>query len=259
MIGVTVFCVTALPAASSTIAPLMHDLEPSELSNSMQLQKTHMLVLKCMTDDFKVRQSRIAVLDVGREGQWRRHDAALVSGHGLQAPEGGISENCFVQDFEGSTEPVVIKRLAPNYTPGKAADWGVITFKRVKTPNLIRYSLRSMPWSKFSAVGHEVQFAQARGLPENSQSCNLLERKYAGFTGDGFEGVFAHTCRAISGQSGAPLSLRYGGANVLVGIHLGHSWMLRAPVTGRPTNQAYMRALDDKMIGQIHTILDEIK
>jgi hypothetical protein len=213
---------------------------------------THMLVLKCPSKEGYSRVSRVSVLDLrGESGAGPDMDIALVSGHGLIGPDGGLSEGCFVQDFAGGSAAVSALRIAPDYRAGTAADWGLIAFPRMKTRGLIRYPLRAADISELEAGAGEgafSRFASARGRPENGQNCKILPRRFAGLKGQGYDGVLAHNCRAIAGQSGAPFSTAQ---NELLGIHLGTVWTVYSPFTGRPARYGYLRRLDADMIKAI--------
>lgn len=217
--------------------------------------QTHMLSLKCPLANTQYRLSRVTVLDMGDAaiGESGKVDTALVSGHGIVHTDGRLAKDCFVQDFSGQKRYVTSMRLAPNYRKGSANDWGVIKFKRMKTRNLVRYSLN--PASHDFEINQldkfETRFATARGRPENGQACQILPRKYSGLNGAEYVGVLAHDCSVIAGQSGTPFSSP---TNELLGIHLGRSWMLRLPDTGRPGHRGYLRKLDADIIAEILTL-----
>lgn len=265
-------------ASTLTQAPVFatdKTASPSALSPSASVRigtdspPTHMLVLKCPSSETHFRGSRAAVLDLGGVDLKARDDKSggmtsaemdfgLVAGHGLIGPDGSRTKGCYVQDFAGRSSPVTAMRLARGYRAGTAADWGLIQFPRMETKNLIRYSLRAADFSQLNTASQSAKhsrFASARGRPENGQGCQILPRRRAGLSGEKFAGILAHDCDAVGGQSGAPLSSTH---NELLGIHLGTTWTVRSPFTGRPARHGYLRSLDEAMVAQISALAQDM-
>lgn len=250
--------------ASATIKAVKTQISQNPQNNFSGDDPTYMLTLRCPLTASRYASSRIAVfrtdLDDGK-------DYAIVSGHGLRTQ--GVSDivteiggqkikGCFVMDFSGHQSVVDGFALSENFKAGTRTDWGIIRFEAMPTHNLVRYNLPHIAWESLKHDPVPVHFAFARGLRDQSQNCEILPSRYQVLTGEQFDGVMAHNCRAISGQSGSPLSLGGDKKDLLLGIHLGSTWMLRSPVTGRPEFQGFVRVIDDAMVSEIKTLMERL-
>ena len=203
---------------------------------------THMLRLLCEGADRTGQQSRIAVLDIGDPN----YDFGFATGHALP-PE----RPCVVRDFEGETRTADSIQLAKGYKSGETTDWAVIRFGKISTKQLVRYQLE--PVEELGPLeGQRFSFARARGLPENAQHCEL---NVLDFNNGRFR--VTHDCRAVPGQSGSPLTRIVDREHKLVGLHIGHLWMFKAPDTGRPDRRGYINLLDADTISKIEAIIAE--
>lgn len=201
---------------------------------------THMLRLLCEGADANFLRSRIAVLDVGDPN----YDYGFSTGHGVP-PE----RPCAVKDFTGQTRSADLIHLADGYQAGERTDWAVIRFDKITTEKLVRYTLE--PLEDLTRLEEaEFSFAQARGLPENAQTCKLSVLDF----GNDRRKV-THDCRAVAGQSGSPLTRIVDGKHQLIGLHIGHLWMLDSPATGRPDRAGYINLLDRETIAQIESVI----
>ena len=232
-----------------------------------QTQPTYMLTLSCVIDERLRAISRVTPFKTHHDdGQ----DYGLISGHGLplaeisvgvqhsrnhQKDKGDAAGQCYVQDFSGHKIPINGFTLADDYKAGTRSDWAVIRFNRIPTEGLMRYDLPDIEWQALAHKTVPVRFAAARGLRNHDQSCAVLPMRYQVLKGLQFDGVMPHDCYAIAGQSGSPLSLAGQDETLLVGIHLGRTWMLRSPVTGRPEHQGFARVIDAAMIADIDAIV----
>ncbi len=203
-----------------------------------------MLRLSCSQSATSGLQSRIAVLDVGHP----IYNFALAAGHAVPS-----DRPCVVKDFDGKSSNVDLIRFPADYQPGQQSDWAVIRFPRIDTRNLVKYKLEPLA-DLDNLEGTQVLFAEARGLPENSQVCHLTILQFKA----GHKRV-AHDCRAISGQSGSPVTRVVEGQNRLVGLNIGRLWMFESPKTGRPDRKGYINLLDRKTVADIQTLIDEIR
>lgn len=199
-----------------------------------------MLRLLCDGADQEGRQSRIAVLDIGDPS----YDFGFATGHAVP-PE----RPCVVRDFEGETRTVNLIQLADGYQSGEKTDWAIIRFDKISTKQLVRYQLEPIA-DLDSLDDRRFSFARARGLSENSQACKL---EVLNFHNGRYR--VTHDCRAIPGQSGSPLTLIEDGHHKLVGLHIGHLWMLEAPDTGRPDRRGYINLLDLDTVSEIQSII----
>jgi len=95
--------------------------------------QTHMLVLKCANSESTTFLSRLAVLDIP---QSKKMDFALVTGHALP-----LERPCFVQDFEGNQRDVDLIDYAKAFEVGTPNDWALISFRKMKTKNLVLVGL----------------------------------------------------------------------------------------------------------------------
>jgi len=205
------------------------------------IEPTHMLRLECRQPDGTIGQSRVAVLDIGD----LKHDFAFATGHAVPS-----ERPCVVKDFSGGQSSVSLIRIAEGYKSGDSTDWAVIRFDKIKTKGLVRYALDPVADIE-SLTEKEFTFARARGLAANSQKCSL---SILDFSADNRRVV--HDCRAIPGQSGSPVIRTVNGSPMLVGLHIGHLWMLESPETGRPDRKGYINLLDQKTVDVIESIIN---
>lgn len=216
--------------------------QSASIDDRQSQPQTHMLRLNCSgpVESDQGRLSRIAVLDTGNPV----YDFALATGHAV--PE---DRPCEVRDFVGGRSDVDLIKFADDYRPGEHTDWAVIMFGKIDTPNLVRYSLEAL--GDFENLeGQAVQFAQARGLPENNQNCNLTILDFS----ENRRRV-VHDCRNIVGQSGSPVTRIVEGENRLVGLHIGQLWMYESPKTGRPDRKGYINLLDQNTVSEIQSVI----
>jgi len=205
---------------------------------------THMLRLECSNGDGTVAMSRAAVLDIGDE----KHDFAFTTGHAIPS-----ERPCVVKDFAGAQSAVTLIRLADEYKSGEPTDWAVIKFDKIQTKGLVRYTLD--PVEDLDALKEkEFIFARARGISANSQKCSLTILDFS----EDYRRV-VHDCRAIPGQSGSPITRLVDGEPMLVGLHIGHLWMLESPVTGRPDRKGYINLLDQKTVDEIESVINSYR
>jgi len=111
-------------------------------------------------------------------------DFALVTGHALP-----LERPCFVQDFEGNQRDVDLIDYAKAFEVGTPNDWAITDYI-----------------SDFEAA--DILFAEARGLPKNSQACRLLPTLPSFKKEQKRPLPIFHDCDAIPGQSGSPLTAR---------------------------------------------------
>jgi len=237
-----------ISAEASTVATNF-DFTPTEITSTTP---THSIFLKCKLNENMVSKSKGAILELPNGLSSSKHDFALVTGHGLY-PEA----DCFVSDFQGNSRKVQTKIFAKNYQAGTATDWALISFKRIKGKHIKRYSLNGYLENPSLLHNSPISFAKARGLPQNSQNCKIAVVALG--TSEKSSPIFSHNCRAIPGQSGSPLTRDFNGRHHLIGLHLGHMWMLKSPVTGRPGLLNIMKPYDEDMSNEIREALSEIK
>lgn len=222
------------------------------------------LVLSCKISEHATRKSFAAVLQFSTDGDLEHnYDVAITTGHGLLGDNGNLLENCFVS-YPGSKKfPVTIAKLAPNYKPGTPSDWAVILFPTIKQDKLIRYSvgenISQKSFAAFAEIRPSVLFSTARGLPANGQHCEIEPRRFAGLQHQNFIGFLAHTCRAIPGQSGTPISIIRNQEPILIGIHVGSSMVYGYPTINTPLHfRGYMRGIDAKFMTQFSQTLNSM-
>lgn len=200
-----------------------------------------MLRLQCSTANVtKINQSRLAVLKTSSDV----YDYGLATGHGV--PD---DRPCIVRDFDGRFAPVDMIAFANDYKPGTRTDWAILRFEKIKTPNLVRYAINPVP-SNSPIDNMEINFARAKGLPDNKQTCHIEVLDF----NNGDQKV-SHTCRSIKGQSGTPVTKMVNGEESLIGLHIGELWMLKSPKTGRPSRKGYISLLDEEIVSEIKQII----
>lgn len=203
--------------------------------------------------------SRLAVLDIDRDSA---HDVAITTGHGLLDSHGQTLTDCRVHDFKGHTYEITGLKIAPDYAPGTANDWAIVTFEKARKTPLIRYALATPletgAFDELAETNLPVRFSSARGLPGSGQDCAMLPRRHAGFEPKEYSGLLPHNCRAVSGQSGAPISVTRKGHNIIMGIHVGHAFLLSSPHNDGPIRYGYMRVFDDHLRNHVNSIIMDL-
>ena len=221
---------------------------------ALQHTEANSVLLQCFLSPNKVQRSRAVLLQMaGDDDVKSTHEVAVTTGHGLIDPYGNVFSNCEIMGPSGRTYPVRSIKLAPNYQPGTTTDWAVISFEKLHKESVQHYVVMSDinggAAENLARRKIPVLFSKARGLPQNGQSCTLYPKKYAGFTEAHYDGFLAHNCRAIPGQSGTPVSVMSNGRPILVGIHIGHSFVLKVQGVERPPRFfGYMRIIDANML-----------
>ena len=191
-------------------------------------------------------------------------DIARTTGHGLVDAEGELIKDCFVYGPRGRKFKVRAIKMAPNYKEASATDWAVLVFDRIKAPGLTRYqvdpTLSLLEFEKLASERADVKFSKARGILENHQECNLYPRRNASLLGKQFDGIVPHSCKAIAGQSGSPVSVAGIENDIVIGIHLGKSFSLPITnVTDRAGWFGFMRIIDDAFLRDLNEIVKSIE
>ena len=182
----------------------------------------------------------------------KNSDFALVTGHGLSK-----GKDCVVQDFHGNNRAVKKRIYARNYRAGTDTDWAVISFKKIKGEHIKRYNVNAYISDLDALQVKPISFAQARGLPSNTQSCHI--KRVSLPISNSMTSIFTHDCKAIPGQSGSPITENIQGKDKLIGIHLGQFWTLSSPDTGSPGIFKYMRPFDKQLSQDVKTAIKELQ
>jgi len=179
-------------------------------------------------DDNREYQSKAVLFSLRKPLMKQGRDIAVVTGHGLEA-----SQNCYIQDFQGHSEKITSISFAKDYKAGTETD-----IKSLDKAN--------------------ISFAQARGLPSNTQICRLALITLSVPKHKNSQYV-SHNCKAIPGQSGSPLTRIVNGRHKLIGFHLGNIWTLNSPITGKPGSINFLRPYDKKMSEDIQRIIETME
>ncbi len=223
-----------------------------EALNANPSNNTSVLNLYCRDDDGRYFQSRIALINSSDP----KADYAITTAHGFTPTNGKHLTNCYVRSFKHVYKLTDVF-IANDFKPGSATDWAIIKLPRITKNDIVRYKLPefSLPsQNAFKQQANIVTFPKARGLGHNSQTCLSLPGAYVGIIESN---VLAHDCRVTGGQSGSPLATSYLGQDVLIGIHLGQSFIVQSPVTLRPERMGYFRFFDRVMVENIDTAIKE--
>jgi len=237
-----------ISAEASTVTHKI-DLLPKEVTENTP---THAVFLKCDLSGNRISQSKGAILELPKNLKSSDKDFAIVTGHGLKP-----HADCYISDFQGNSRKVLTKTFAKNYQSGTETDWAIVSFKRIKGPHIRRYNLDRYLETPSSLHDMPISFAEARGLPQNSQNCKVAV--VALEVSEASKPIFSHTCQAIPGQSGSPLTQNFDGRDHLIGLHLGYMWTLKSPLTGKPGQVNFMRPFDKQMADEITQSLSNLQ
>lgn len=240
--------VLCISAKAATISP-NYDVAPKVITSSTP---THAVYLKCKASETLINQSKGAILALPPEFTKAGKDFAIVSGHGLEE-----STDCYVGDFLGNSKKVLSVTFARNYKAGTETDWALISFKKIKGGHIQRYDVDNVLPDLTALNDRAVTFAQARGLPENTQSCRLADTVHNSLSDNGT--IIGHDCRAIGGQSGSPITQIINGRHKLIGFHIGSGWTIKSPMTGKPGRVNFMRSYDAQMSSEVKQALSEME
>ncbi|MEP3891844.1 MAG: hypothetical protein ABJN69_15420 [Hellea sp.] len=243
-----VYSALCLSAAASTITPKFDGPEKVITSST----PTHAVFLKCKVSEALLYQSKGAVLAPPAHLAKAGKDVALVTGHGLIQ-----GADCYVSDFLGNLKKVLSVSFADNYKSGTETDWAIISFEQIEGQHIQRYDIDHVPNDPAGLGNQIVTFAQARGLPENNQTCRLADSAAESLSENGT--IIGHNCRAIGGQSGSPITQIIDGRHKLIGFHIGSGWTIKSPMTGKPGRLNFMRSLDEEMATEIKQALSEME
>jgi len=241
-----VFTTGLFTAQASTITPSFdakithHNASPN-----------HAVFLKCKLNDNWENQSKGIVLSLPKNLHKHGHDFAIVTAHGLKQ-----GQDCYIADFQGHSEKVTNAYFADNYQAGTGTDWALVSFKTLKGNHIERYHVDDYLIDIDLLNNTMVSFAEARGLPSNTQKCRLVLIDLKTDIQKNNQYV-SHDCRAIGGQSGSPITIFANGRHRLVGFHLGNIWTLNSPMTGKPGKLNFLRPYDKKMSEDIKRILKD--
>lgn len=259
-----VMCLCGLIAMSQT-SLASSTVKYEKRKPTPQHSSTNSILVQCFLSETRVKTSRAAVLQIVENQSFLKDlDIAITTGHGLIDEHGKIISGCEVRGPSGKTYSVEAIKLAPGFKPGTTADWAVLTFKKMHKEQVERYSVArdvsGTDIEKLAARNMQVLFSTARGVPQNGQNCDLFPRKYAGLTKAWHQGLLAHTCRAIPGQSGSPVSVVRDGRPVLLGIHIGNSFVLKVQgVEQLPRFYGYMRAVDTALLETLAGMMRDLE
>lgn len=232
MVSVVYKSESTVPVTSNEIIEARPSTDPS------------VLALYCKYDESRYYQSRVSLFQTRGETQ----SYGLTTAHGLVDQKDTLLTDCFVQDFKGVTYPIDNIFIPDAFEAGTSSDWAVISISVNPSETIIRYRLPEFSEGQEQEMrrsANVIAFPSARGLGYNGQTCLSLPAAYAGLSD---ENILAHDCRAIGGQSGSPVSVSYNGNDVLLGFHLGKSFILKSPVTKRPEHLGFFRFLDRQIV-----------
>ena len=263
-IYVLTFCVSVPVFASNIVTHSIGNERTKNQALNDNGDEINALLLNCRMSENSSKKSFAAVLKFTNEdGINGKYDIAITTGHGLFGEGGERLNNCFVSYPGGAKFPVTDAKLAPNYQPGTPSDWAVIVFPKIHQERLIRYTVSNnisqKSFEAFSELRPSVLFSTARGMPVNGQSCEIEPRRIAGLRHQNFIGFLSHTCRAIAGQSGTPISVIRNQQPVLIGIHIGSSMVYGYPTLDTPLYyRGYMREIDTEFMAEFSKILTSL-
>lgn len=205
----------------------------------------HAVFFKCELNARWETQSKGIVLKLPKHLTHKALDFAIVTGHGVKS-----GKKCFIEDFKGKSRKIMSVSFADNYEAGTDTDWALVSFKKFKGEHVKRYDINDYLEDITLLDDTTVSFAEARGLPSNTQKCRLDLIKFKSGTPSNNRYV-SHDCHAIPGQSGSPITRMNNGGHSLIGIHLGSIWTLYSPITGKPGRLNFIKLYDQNMAAEI--------
>lgn len=226
-------------------------ISSDDLLNIRPSNDPSVLALYCHHSGNSYYQSRVAMVQSADRGK----DYGLTTAHGLINQLGSVMENCFLRDFQGGRYPIANVYIPSDFIAGTSTDWAVLSIDRITVPGLVRFKLPEFSSDRekeIKVTTTSVTFPTARGLGYSGQTCMALPAAYAGLTADN---ILVHDCRAIGGQSGSPISTSHHDEDVLMGIHLGKSFVFKSPITKKPEHYGFFRFIDQDIVDDIQLAL----
>jgi len=199
----------------------------------------HAVFFKCELNAVWEARSKGIILKLPNHLTHEARDFAIVTGHGVKSGKMSVT-------------------FADNYEAGTDTDWALVSFKKFKGNHIKRYDINDYLEDVTLLDDTPVSFAEARGLPSNTQKCRLDLIKLKSGTQSNNRYV-SHDCHAIPGQSGSPITRMNKGDHSLVGIHLGSIWTLYSPVTGKPGRLNFIKLYDQNMATEIKRKIQQIQ
>ncbi|PHR55077.1 MAG: hypothetical protein COA43_15835 [Robiginitomaculum sp.] len=226
--------------------------------------KNDSVQLQCVHDENRIKISRAFVLQVSTPNGHNKYEYALTTGHGFSDIGVGNTHTCKIVSAGGAVHDILSIRFAKNYKVGTPSDWAILVFKTKRKKNYIRYLLPQsedlLRFDDMAEVFMPVKFSEARGISHNTQSCTLVPRRKANMGFPIHSGFIPHTCRAVSGQSGSPVTVQSSGVAIALGINIGNVFSFgEFGKKERPRFYGYMRVIDTEMVRELNGHITNIE
>lgn len=236
------FCpATSFSSSITTEVTANHQARSEDRASTWNAQN-----LYCQAFDDKFYRSKLVLIQTTSQ----HFDYALTTAHGIEKGQYDRFSSCFIRHSSGEKVNLVDVYIPDDYKAGTQSDWAVIKLEKVKQKHVARFKLHVEDSEQFShGKSIAVTFPKARGINDMSQNCRAMSSAYLGVRN---EQILAHNCRAIGGQSGSPVFVKYEAEDMLIGIHLGKSFVYRSPITRKPEYLGYFRVIDKDMIAEIN-------
>lgn len=215
------------------------------------IQEPSTLHLECRVDESSFYTSKIALIKTSD----RRFDYGLSTGHGMKIEGLNFSKDCLVIDYNGRQFNLLALYLPRAFSPGSETDWALIRLPRIRDDNIVRFQLpeyEHMTEEAFRANAQAINFPKARGIGRNSQLCQSYPSRVMGLME---RNILVHNCRAVSGQSGSPISVSTNQVDLLIGLHLGTGFVMRSEISDKAGYLGYFRFIDNAMVEEIDIII----
>lgn len=247
-----IFCAVFFSNLALASSIISND-QPSNVPDNSNI---HTLEVRCRVGVDQLKISRISILDV-RGAKDQNIDLGITTAHGLLDSSGDALNRCNIRGFAGESYRISDVQIAKNYSPGTANDWAIVVLERAKKTDLVRYAFASpLSIDEFDGLADArlpLTFSSARGVPDGRQSCEALPRPTVGMNKSRYDGLIPHNCKAVSGQSGAPISVFRGNQNIILGLHIGHAFWAGVPDVNAPAKLGYMRVFDNELVEIINS------
>lgn len=192
-------------------------------------------------------RSRVFVVDAGiREPA---HDLLLTTAHSIPTDLQSIRRDCLIVGTKDSPVKIADVWLPSQARQSRGRDWALLMTETPLTGNVGRFRLGLVQQDSLQKLLlDEAPIRIVLNMNQADVECRMLGREWV--SSDFVEvGVFANSCRSMPGMSGAPIVIRYGQRDVVIGIHQGQAW--RPFYLDGPLLMGIGKVIDERIVAAI--------